>query len=191
MERFLFLLLKKMKMKKLLLLIVIISTTVVSAQKKINWMTMDEALAAQKEESKKIFMDVYTTWCGPCKLLDRNTFSNKKVIQFINENYYAVKFNAEGTEEINYQDFTYTNPNYQEGRKGRNATHFFADALNLSGYPSLVFFTEAGDLIQALPGYKTPQQLEIFIKMIANDDYLKLTDMESWEAYQKNFKGTF
>lgn len=178
-------------MKKLLLLIIIASTTVVSAQKKINWMTMDEALAAQKEEPKKIFMDVYTTWCGPCKLLDRNTFNNKKVIQFINENYYAVKFNAEGTEEINYQDFTYTNPNYQEGRKGRNATHFFADALNLSGYPSLVFFTEAGDLIQALPGYKTPQQLEIFIKMIANDDYLKLTDMESWEAYQKNFKGTF
>lgn len=178
-------------MKKLLLLLIIGFTTVVSAQKKINWMTMDEALAAQKEQPKKIFMDVYTTWCGPCKLLDKNTFSNKKVIQFINENYYAVKFNAEGTEEINYQGFKYTNPNYQEGRKGRNATHFFADALNLSGYPSLAFFTETGDIIQAIPGYKTPQQLEIFLKMIANDDYLELTDMESWEAYQKNFKSTF
>ena len=104
-------------MKKLILLLILLSAGTLTAQK-INWMTMNEALAAQKKEPKKIFMDVYTDWCGPCKLLDRNTFSNKKVINFINENYYAVKFNAEGTEEITYQDFTYTNPNYKEGRKG-------------------------------------------------------------------------
>ncbi|WP_203295522.1 thioredoxin family protein [Luteirhabdus pelagi] len=177
-------------MKKLLLLAFLIISTGISAQE-IEWMSMDEALAAQNEEPKKIFMDVYTTWCGPCKMLDRNTFSDKNVIAFINENYYPVKFNAEGTEEITYQDFTYTNPNYREGRKGRNATHFFADALKLRGYPSLVFFQENGDLIQAIPGYKTPQQLEIYLKMIANDDYKELTTMEAWEEYQKNFQSTF
>ena len=179
-------------MKKLLFFVfIIISLNHVTAQNKINWMSMDEALAAQKETPKKIFMDVYTKWCGPCKMLDRNTFSNKKVIKFINENYYAVKFDAEGTEEITHQDFTYTNPNYQEGRKGRNATHFFADALNIPGYPSLVFFKENGDIIQAVAGYKTPQQLEIFLKMIANDDYLQLITGEAWQEYQDNFKGTF
>lgn len=177
-------------MKKLILLLILLSAGTLTAQK-INWMTMNEALAAQKKEPKKIFMDVYTDWCGPCKLLDKNTFSNKKVINFINENYYAVKFNAEGTEEITYQDFTYTNPNYKEGRKGRNATHFFADALKLRGYPSLVFFKADGSLIQAIPGYKTPEQLEIYLKMIANNDYKKLTSAEAWQEYQKNFKGTF
>ncbi len=182
--------LKLLQMKKILLFVALLTVGTMSAQK-INWMTLNEALAAQKEQPKKIFMDVYTTWCGPCKLLDRNTFGDKNVIDFINENYYAVKFNAEGTEEITYQDFTYTNPNYQEGRKGRNATHFFADALKLRGYPSLVFFKENGDLIQAIPGYKTPQQLEIYLKMIANDDYAKLTTVEAWKEYQENFKGTF
>jgi thioredoxin-related protein len=178
-------------MKKFLLLVLLLlSIGSISAQE-INWMTMNEALAAQKKQPKKIFMDVYTTWCGPCKLLDKNTFSDKKVIDFINKNYYAVKFNGEGTEEITFEDFTYTNPNYQEGRKGRNATHFFADALKLRGYPSLVFFKEDGALIQAIPGYKTPQQLEIYLKMIANDDYQKLTTVEAWEKYQDNFKGTF
>lgn len=157
----------------------------------IAWMPMNEALDKQQKNPKKIIMDVYTEWCGPCKLLDKNTFGDRDVIKYINENYYAVKFNAEGTEEITYQDFTYTNPNYQEERKGRNATHFFADALKLTGYPSLVFFTDDGDLIQALPGYKTPGQLEIFLKMIANDDYLKLTTAEAWQEYQKNFKSTF
>jgi len=177
--------------KYLVLFCTFIVWSSVLSQDKIEWMTMNQALEAQKEVPKKIFMDVYTQWCGPCKLLDKNTFSHKEVIRFINSNYYPVKFNAEGTEEITYQDFTYTNPNYQPERKGRNATHFFADALRLQGYPSLVFFEENGDLIQALPGYKTPQELEIFLKMIANDDYKELTTMEAWERYQKNFKGTF
>jgi thioredoxin-related protein len=177
-------------MKKLLLFTFLLAIGNITAQE-IQWMSMNDALAAQKKQPKKIFMDVYTTWCGPCKLLDKNTFSDKKVIDFINKNYYAVKFNAEGTEKITYQDFTYTNPNYQEGRKGRNATHFFADALKLRGYPSLVFFTNKGDLIQAVPGYKTPQQLEIYLKMIANDDYLKLTTTEAWQKYQDSFKSTF
>lgn len=177
-------------MKQLLLLFTLLIVGSVSAQK-INWMTMNEALEAQKTQPKKILMDVYTIWCGPCKLLEKNTFSDKKVIEFINENYYAVKFNAEGTEEVVYQDFTYANPKYQPGRRGRNATHSFASALKISGYPSLVFFKTDGKLIQAVPGYKTPQQLEIYLKMIANDDYMDLVTMESWEDYQKNFKGTF
>ena len=141
-------------MKHLLLVFAFLSVGIVSAQE-IKWMTMNEALEAQKKEPKKILMDVYTTWCGPCKLMDKNTFGNKKVIDFVNEHYYAVKFNAEGPEVITYQNFTYTNPNYQPNRRGRNATHFFADALKLQGYPSIVFFKDDGDLIQSIPGYNT------------------------------------
>lgn len=178
-------------MKNLLLLILLFSTASIYAQEQIKWMSMNEALEAQKYDPKKIIMDVYTTWCGPCKLLDKNTFSNKDVIQFINDNYYPVKFNAEGPEEITFEDFTYTNPNYQPERKGRNATHFFADALRIPGYPSLVFFEENGKLIQAVPGYKTPKELEIYLKMIANDDYKALMTVEAWEDYQKKFKGEF
>ena len=177
-------------MKKTVLLLLLMTIGYLNAQE-INWMTMNEALAAQQENPKKIVMDVYTTWCGPCKLMDRNTFSNNDVINYINDNYYAVKFNAEGTEEITFEDFTYTNPNYQEGRKGRNTTHFFADALKLQGYPSMVFFKSDGSLIQAIPGYKTPSQLEIYLKMIGTDDYLKVLTSKDWANYQENFKGTF
>ena len=73
-------------------------------------MTLDEARAAQKKEPKKIFMDVYTNWCGPCKLLDKNTFQNPDVSRYISEHFYAVKFNAEGTEEIAFI-IKNTNPN--------------------------------------------------------------------------------
>lgn len=165
---------------------------VFSAQaQKINWMTMNEALAAQKKEPKKIFMDAYTDWCGPCKLLDKKTFHNADVAAYVNENYYAVKFNAEGTEEIEYNDFTYTNPNYDPAKKGRNSQHFFANALKISGYPSLVFFDEKGNVIAPVVGYKTPKQLEIFLKMIYKDDFKKLTTEEAWKNYEKSFVGTF
>ncbi len=177
--------------KYLLIVLVLIGISNVNAQEKINWISMNEALTAQKKNPKKIIMDVYTKWCGPCKLMDKKTFSNNEVIKFINKNYYAVKFDAEGTEEVNYQDFTYTNPNYQEGRKGRNSQHLLAHALKVTGYPSLVFFKEDGELIQTVVGYKTPEQLEIYLKMIANDDYLKLTTGEAWQEYQEKFKGTF
>ena len=58
------------------LMIAICSAGSLSAQEKIKWMSFGEALKAQKKEPRKIFMDVYTDWCGPCKLLDKNTFQN-------------------------------------------------------------------------------------------------------------------
>ncbi|MFC4634779.1 thioredoxin family protein [Dokdonia ponticola] len=177
-------------MKKLLYIIALIFVSSLSAQE-INWMTFDEALAAQEKNPKKIIVDAYTTWCGPCKLLDRNTFGNKKVAAFINEHYYAVKFNAEGTEEVNYLDNVYTNPRHDPNRRGRNSQHEFAQALRLRGYPSIVFFDEKGNYIQPVVGYRTPRQLEIYLKMIANDDYKELTTDEKWEDYQNTFEYTF
>jgi len=105
-------------MKHLLLLFTFLIVGSVSAQK-ISWMTMNEALEAQKTQPKKIFMDVYTIWCGPCKLLDKNTFSDKKVIEFINENYYAVKFNAilrMKTRNINQENEEEMQPILSQGR---------------------------------------------------------------------------
>lgn len=162
-----------------------------STAQEIKWMTMNEALEAQKKEPKKILMDAYTEWCGPCKLMDQKTFTNKDVVNYINKNYYPVKFNAEGTEEVMYQDFNYTNPNYDPNRKGRNSQHFFANALKITGYPSLVFFDEQSNVIAPIAGYRTPEQLEIYLKMIANDAYKKLISAEAWKEYESNFKGTF
>ncbi len=177
-------------MKKIIGALVLLLSFGLQAQE-INWMTMNEALEAQKENPKKIFMDVYTDWCGPCKLLDKNTFSNKQVAQYVNKHFYPVKFNAEGTEKVTYKDFTYTNPKYKPGRKGRNSQHLFAHALKITAYPSMVFFDEKGEVISPVAGYHTPSQLEIYLKMIANDDYKNLKTSEAWASYQKNFKGEF
>lgn len=162
-----------------------------SQAQEIKWMSMNEALAAQKKNPKKIFMDAYTEWCGPCKLLDKNTFTNKDVIAFLNKNYYPVKFNAEGTEKINYQNRLFENPGYDPDRKGRNSMHDFARAMKISGYPSLVFFDEKGNLIGPIPGYRTPHQLELYLKLFHSDEYKNITTPEAFQEYSQNFKNEF
>jgi len=175
-----------MKNAILLTFFFLLGFSTVFAQK-IQWMTLAEAREAQKKEPKKIFMDVYTDWCGPCKLLDKNTFQNPDVSRYISEHYYAVKFNAEGTEEIKYYDQTYTNPNHDPNRKGRNATHQFTQFLGVKGYPTMVFFSEEGDPIMPLVGYHKPKQIELYLKMIKQGDYQVFSKPEDFENYKKNF----
>ena len=176
-------------MKKIVLaLVLIISVSAIKAQKqKINWMSLEEALVAQTQEPRKIIMDVYTTWCGPCKMLDKNTFQNPDVVSYVNQNYYAVKFNAEGEEIVKYKDLEFTNPQFDPNRQGRNAQHELAQALKITAYPTIVFFNENGDTLLPIPGYKTPSQLELYLKLFYNDDHEKISSQEDWDRYQKEF----
>ena len=175
-----------MSMKIKFLVLLLLSSLGTYAQQ-IQWMSLSEALEAQKKEPKKIIMDVYTKWCGPCKLLDKKTFQNPDVSKYISEHYYAVKFNAEGQEEINFFNQTYTNPSYDPNRKGRNGTHQFTQYLGVKGYPTMVFFSENGAPIMPVVGYLKPQQLELYLKMIKQGDYQVFSKPEDFEKYQKSF----
>ncbi len=176
-------------MNKLIILLVLFFGTVTAQE--VKWMSMNEALEAQEKEPKKIFLDVYTTWCGPCKAMDRKTLNHPDVAKYLNENFYSVKFNGEGTETVFYNDFEYTNPNHDPNRKGRNAQHLFASALKIQAYPTVVFFDEEANIISPVRGYKSPQQLEIYLKMINEDHYKEITTTEDWQAYQNDFEYQF
>lgn len=151
-------------MKKILLALVITLGALTAQAQEIKWMSMDEALAAQKKQAKPIFMDVYTDWCGPCKQLDKVTFHDPAVVKYISENYYAVKFNAESTPEINYKGKKYANPQYDANRRGRNSQHEFAAMLGIRAYPSMIVFNAKGDVKEPIVGLVTPDQLLTTLK---------------------------
>ena len=158
----------------------------------LEWIRMNEALELQQENPKKILMKVYIEkGCEECDLFEKKTFSNKKLIQYVKENYYTVYLNGEGNDVITYNNFDYTNPNYIEGKKTRNSTHLFVNALKLATYPSLVFFESDGSVIQAIGGFKDAQELELYLRMVATDAYKEITTPAAWEAYQRNFKSSF
>jgi thioredoxin-related protein len=158
----------------------------------IKWMTLEQAIAAQAKKPKKIFMDAYTDWCGPCKMLDAKTFNNPDLVKYMNENYYAVKFDAEGNESIKYKGKTYSNPNYDPAKdKARNSSHQLAGYFQVRSYPTMLFFDEQANVLTPIVGYMTPQQLEIYLKLFATNDYKNVKTKEEWEAYQKKFKSDF
>lgn len=178
-------------MKKITLWVLLSVVSVTQAQE-IKWMSMNEALAAQAKNPKKIFVDVYTNWCGPCKMLDKNTFSNPDVASFVNKNFYAVKFNAEGDETISYQGKSYSNPGYDPSKAmKRNSSHQFSRFMGVNAYPTMLFIDETGNLINRVKGYRTPQQLELFLKLFGTNLWKDITTQEAYQDYVDNFKPEF
>ncbi|MCB0443422.1 MAG: thioredoxin family protein [Flavobacterium sp.] len=152
-------------MKKIFLLITFITVSFTQAQE-IKWMSFDDAMALQKKNPKPIFMDVYTDWCGPCKMLDKNTFQTKAFADYINANYYAVKFNGEGNTTVNYKGKKYSNPGYDANRKGRNSMHEFTEFLKVEGYPSMYVMDKKGDVAKVIVGYYQADQLLAELKEV-------------------------
>lgn len=117
----------------------------------IEWMTWEEVVSANQNSPRKIIVDVYTDWCTWCKVMDRKTFSQNEIIQYVNEHFYAVRLNAEQKESIRWN-----NRNFEWVNSGRNGVHQLASAL-LDGqmsYPSVVFLNEKYERILISKGFK-------------------------------------
>lgn len=123
----------------------------------LTWLTIEQASEIGTDGSKKKFIvDVYTDWCGWCKVMDKKTFTDPTVIKYINDNFHVVKFNAEQREQVNYKGQLYSwEPS---GRNGINALGVELLQGRLS-YPTLVYLNEKLEPITVSPGYKTPEQL--------------------------------
>ena len=155
----------------------------------INWIAVNDLKDVIKTSEKNIIIDVYTNWCGPCKLMEKNTFQNKYISKFINDNYHAVKFNAEGNESINFMDKFFQNPNFDSSRVNtRNATHEFARFLGVSAYPTTIFLDKDLNLITPVRGYLIPKQLEIYLELFKNEGYRKITSQSDFDNFIKKFK---
>lgn len=147
---------------------------------RVKWMTLEEALEKSKTDKRKIFVDVFTDWCGWCKRMDSTTFINPAVAQYLNDHYYPVKFNAEQQNEVVFKDKTY---NFK--KNGARGYHELAAEWlnNRLSYPTVVFLDENQGLIQPLPGYQDAAKMEVILNYFGTDSHKKTP----WEAYQKKF----
>ena len=152
-----------------LLLAAALLAAVPALRAQVRWMTWDEAMAAQRDEPRKIFVDVFTEWCGWCKRMDATTFSDRRVAPLLNDGFYAVKLDAEQRGELEFNGHTYA---FRPG--GRRGVHELAAELlgGRLGYPSVVFLDEGSEVIQAVPGYQEA------------DDFLRVASYFGTDAYR-------
>lgn len=83
-----------------------------------------ELLAKAKKSGKPFFVDFYTTWCGPCKIMSKTTFKDEKVGKFANDHFVAYKLNAEKGEGVQ-----------------------LSEKYEVQAYPTIMFFDEDGKKI--------------------------------------------
>jgi thiol:disulfide interchange protein len=91
--------------------------------------TFKEALAEAKAQNKPVFIDIYTTWCGPCKWMSANTFTNKEAAKYYNDNFINYKIDAE-----------------------RGEGPYVSRKYKIRGYPTLLYVDGDGNVIHKVAG---------------------------------------
>lgn len=127
----------------------------------VSWMNFEEAQKKSANDSKLMIVDVYTHWCGPCKMMDRMTFNDPEVAKIVNEKFHPVKFNAESPDEVTIANQVFNNPGYRADipKNRRNAPHQLVRKLGVRGYPTLVVLDNDLNIKANIVGFKKPEQL--------------------------------
>lgn len=140
----------------------------IGPRESIIWLTWEEANEKMQKEPKNIFVDMYTDWCGWCKHMDATTFKNHEVARYLNDNYYAVKFNAEQREPVTYEGFE-----FQFVENGRRGYHQLAHSMlnGRLGFPAFVYFNQKMERIMISPGFKEVPQILGELEFAKEDKY--------------------
>ncbi len=151
-----------------LLLAVTVTAGEQEAKDEIAWKTIGEAMAEGASMKKMVLLDVYTDWCGWCKRMDKATYSDPAVREYMASKFVAGKMNPDKEGKITF--------------KGKEMSYReFSRSLGISGYPATAFFTEEGEVLTVVAGYFGPED---FLKLLTflGEGHYKTTE---WENYKK------
>lgn len=157
-----------MKYLFLALFIIIGSVFGVAGDKtELQWRSFDAGLAEAKASHKKILLDIYTDWCGWCKKLDSDVYSNQKVAAYLAQAYIPVKLNAESSKKLSYKE------------KAQSEMEL-ARAFGVQGYPTIIFLDSQGEPINSIGGYVNADRFLPIAQYIGDDQYKTMT----WDEYK-------
>ena len=163
-------------------LIILITFSVVSyGQESIQWNNWQVGMVKAEAENKKVVVHLYTDWCTWCKKMDQTTFQDSLVIKYMNENFVAIKFDAEQRDDIIFKGET-----YKFTRGGLRGYHALASKLTHGQlkYPTTVFMDEDSKVIQMLPGFKNSLNLETILTYFAGGHHKNTP----WAIFQINYE---
>lgn len=149
----------------------------------VNWLSLEEAFELQKKNPKPMLVDVYTDWCGWCKHMDATTFKDPQIVTYLNQNFYAVKYNAETKDSMTINSKLYVNPNPANSR----STHQFALELGVNSYPTVVFYDKTGQTPTIASGALKADEIAPILVFFKED----LSTMIDVNTFTTDFNKTF
>lgn len=149
-----------------LVIIIGIVSFVPKNKEKVQWLTVAELQTAYAKNPKPILVDVYTSWCGWCKVMERETYAKDDVAAYINEKYYAVKLDAESKDNFEWNGKQYGyKPEYKSNEL---AVYLLYGQMS---YPTTVFLSALDAQPAPLAGYLKPKELEPPLKFFGDGAY--------------------
>lgn len=139
----------------------------------LTWYGFDEGIQKAKDENKLVLMDVYTDWCGWCKVMDEKTYTDPGVVQLLNSKFVLIKLNPEKDGPVMFNGKSY------------NADHF-AQGIGVNGYPATAFFESNEKMITLVPGYLKADEFLPILEYIGEKRYNDIGFDDFLKQRQKN-----
>jgi thioredoxin-related protein len=163
-------------------LLVISSLFVLRAQEKgvsfQNDLSWEQVLAKAKTENKLVFVDCLATWCGPCKAMDKDVYSNDSVGDYFNDHFVSVKMQMDTSAQDN------------DAIKARYAdAHYISGTYKVNAYPSFLFFDNDGNIVHENTGYQKPADLIRTGQNALDPDKQYYTLLKSYQEGKKDYAG--
>mgnify|MGYP005990114829 FL=1 len=168
-------------MKKIIFLVILGFSLNLNAQEKVNWLSFEKAIELNKTNPKPLLVSIYTDWCGWCKKMYNETYTNPVIAKYVNDNYHAIKLNGEGKEPITYKDYT-----FKFSQQGRTKYHELSAALQDGklSYPTTIILNKEEQLLDRIPGYLPAKKMEMVLAFFIKKDRKE----KKWGDFVKTFK---
>ena len=150
----------------------------------VNWLSIKEAQKKNKEVQKPFIIDIYTDWCGWCKHMMKTTYSNSGIANYINSNFYPVKFDAETKDTIEYNGKIYKPTSKEPKTPHELAIKFLGTSLS---YPSTMFVTNNFEYNLLSQGFIEDKKIEPLLIFMVENAWRNSV----YDEFNKHFNRTF
>ncbi len=152
------------------------SATPAPGEKKLDWLAFDAAADLAAKENKHMIVDVYTTWCGWCRVMERETYANPEVADYLEKNFVLTKVNGESSSKLHY--------------KGQELTERdFARGVGVTGFPTTFFLKPDLEVLGGVPGFIQPKEFMIYARYVGTRWYEK-GKIQDFVQQQKQQQGS-